>query len=122
MTSTATLLLVEDEPLVCIALQDALEDAGYTVLAAENGEEGADTLTEHIQNISCLITDIRLGSGPDGWRLAEQARALRPELPVLYVSGDSAYHWAERGVSDSIMLQKPVAATRVLAALSEVMP
>ena len=89
MTSTATLLLVEDEPLVCIALQDALEDAGYTVLAAEDGIEGADIRTQHIDSIACLITDIRLGSGPDGWRLAEQARAMRRELPVLYVSGDS---------------------------------
>jgi DNA-binding response OmpR family regulator len=115
------LLLVEDEPLIALALQDALEGAGYRVLIAEDGLTGAAALADSVQVVSALITDIRLGNGPDGWRLAQQARTKRPTLPTLYVTGDSAHEWSSRGVSGSVLLQKPFAPTRMLAELSAVL-
>jgi DNA-binding response OmpR family regulator len=58
-----------------------------------------------------------LGCGPDGWRLARQARERRPDLPVLYVTGDSACDWSVQGVSGSAVLQKPFQTERMLAEL-----
>lgn len=121
MVHDRTLLLVEDEPLVALAIQDALEDAGYRVLMADDGNAGAAALEENIEAISGLITDIRLGSGPEGWRLAQQARAHRPELPVLYVTGDSAHEWSSQGVPGSTVLQKPFLPERMIAELREMM-
>jgi DNA-binding response OmpR family regulator len=115
------LLLVEDEPLIALALQDALEHAGYRVLIAEDGQAGAAALADSMQEVSALITDIRLGVGPDGWRLARQARVNRPALPILYVTGDSAHEWSSRGVPGSVLLQKPFAPTRMLAELSAIL-
>lgn len=114
------LLLIEDEALVALALQDALEDAGFDVLWAEDGYSGAAAMSSNLQNVAGLITDIRLGDGPDGWILAKQARSQRPELPVLYVTGDSAPDWHERGVVDSAMLQKPFAPNQLLASLATI--
>ncbi len=120
MPDDKLLLVVEDEPLIALALQDTLEGAGYRVLVAEDGLRGAAALANSMQDVSALITDIRLGSGPDGWRLARQARANRPALPILYVTGDSAHEWSSHGVPGSVLLQKPFAPTRMLAELSTI--
>jgi DNA-binding NtrC family response regulator len=120
MSARPLLLLIEDEALVALALQDALEDAGYDVLWAENGISGAVAMASNLENVSSLITDIRLGDGPDGWALAKQARSHRPELPVLYVTGDSAPDWLDQGVADSALLQKPFASNQLLASLATI--
>jgi DNA-binding response OmpR family regulator len=121
MDGDCVLLLVEDEPLIALAMQDALEDAGYRVLMAGDGLTGTAVLAKSIQEVSALITDIRLGNGPDGWRLAREARARRPDLPVLYVTGDSACEWSDYGVVGSAILQKPFAPTKMLAELEAVL-
>jgi DNA-binding response OmpR family regulator len=121
MEAEKVLLLVEDEPLIALAMQDALEDAGYCVLMAENGHRGAALLAENVQKASVLITDIRLGGGPDGWLLARDARASRPDLPVLYVTGDSAHEWPTQGVPGSTILQKPFGSTRMLAEVQDLL-
>ena len=117
MHQAQVLLLVEDEPLVALAIQDALEVAGYSVIMADDGHTGAAALESRIGEVAGLITDIRLGCGPDGWRLARQARERRPDLPVLYVTGDSACDWSVQGVSGSAVLQKPFQTERMLAEL-----
>lgn len=121
MTKRPVLLLVEDEALVALALQNALEDAGYHVLWAGDGHTGAAALASSLDQVSGLITDIRLGDGPDGWSLAKQARLQRPELPVLYVTGDSAPDWIEKGVTSSALLQKPFAPMQLLASLEVIL-
>ena len=117
MHQSRVLLLIEDEPLVALAMQDALEHAGYNVIMADDGYSGAAAVESSIGEVAGLITDIRLGSGPDGWLLARQARERRPELPVLYVTGDSAREWSVRGVAGSAVLQKPFQPERMLAEL-----
>lgn len=120
MPDSHLVLLVEDEPLILLSLQSSLEDAGYSVLTAENADEAMVALEDRISEMSGMITDIRLGNGRDGWSLARHARTLRPDLPVLYVSGDSAHRWPVEGVPSSLMLQKPFSTGQVLTAVSMV--
>lgn len=120
MLDSRLVLLVEDEPLILVALQSSLEDAGYSVLPANNADEAVLALEESISELLGLITDIRLGNGRDGWSLARHARSLRPDLPVVYVSGDSAHQWAIKGVPSSLMVQKPFLTAEVLTAVSTV--
>ena len=82
------LLVVEDEPLVRQLIVLELEDAGYDIIEAETGEEALAALRLN-PNISLLFTDIRLPGSMCGWDIAEQARALRPDLPVIYATGFS---------------------------------
>jgi len=121
MCGSMLLLLVEDEPLVALALQDTLESAGFKVLTADNGLEGSAALDRIIHDISGLITDIRLGSGPDGWRLARCARAKRVDLPIVYVTGDSAHAFDAEAVPNSVLLQKPFAPSKMISALKAVL-
>jgi CheY-like chemotaxis protein len=112
------LLLVEDEPLVLIATQDALEGGGYTVLTASSGDEAMALLDSRIGDICGLITDIRIGPGPDGWHLARHARSLKPDLPIVYATGDSAHDWSVEGVPKSSVVQKPYADAQIVTAIS----
>lgn len=112
------LLVVEDEPLILLGIQDALEAGGYTVLAAGNGEEALELLTSRTDEISGLITDIRLGSGPDGWQVARHAREVKPNMAIVYATGDSAHEWASQGVPKSLLMQKPYAAAQAVSAIS----
>lgn len=115
---TISILLVEDEPIIAAALQDSLEEAGFSIRHVESGAEAFTLINEHGAGVSGLITDIRLGDGPDGWDLARHARELAPTIPVVYMSGDSAHEHSARGVPDSIMLQKPFAAAQLVIAIS----
>src|SRR3982751_4170923 len=103
------ILLVEDEPLVLLVAQDALEAGGYTVLPVQLSFEALNVLDSRIGELSGLVTDIRLPGGSDGWESARRARELRPDLPIVYTTADSAADWSAKGVPNSVVVQKPYA-------------
>lgn len=78
-------LVVEDEDRVRSFTVAALRDLGYTVLEASSGA-AALALLERRGDVALLFTDVVMPqmTGP---QLVEQARAMRPGLPVLYTSG-----------------------------------
>lgn len=117
MTKPVVLLLVEDEFLISEMVQCVLEEGGYSVKAVASGSHATEMLDGQ-DRISGLITDVRLGEGPDGWAVARHARHGRPALPVVYMTGDSAADWAAEGVPRSLLLQKPFAPAQMLTALS----
>ncbi|UMY18849.1 response regulator [Methylobacterium organophilum] len=80
-----TVLLVEDEPVVRALVHEVLDDLGYTVLEASDGPAGL-ALARGDARIDLLVTDVGL-PGLDGRSLAEQARAERPGLKVLFMTG-----------------------------------
>ncbi|WP_244465846.1 response regulator [Devosia soli] len=113
------LLVVEDETLLHIAIEDELADAGYDLVFISNGTRAIEELHANGQRFKALITDIRLGPGPNGWEVAHRARERLPSLPVLYMSGDSASEWAANGVPNSVMVSKPFAMSQLVTAISQ---
>ena len=91
---------------------------GFTISVAEDGNDAIARLEQKSDEIVGVITDIRLGNGPDGWAVARRARELKPIMAVVYMSGDSASDWAAQGVPKSIMLQKPFVEAQLLTAIS----
>lgn len=58
MTDTHTILVVEDEPAVALALTDALGKEGFSVTTAKDGQEGLEkALAEHPE---LIITDLKM--------------------------------------------------------------
>lgn len=110
-----TVLVVEDEPLVREMIAYEIEQAGYGVLEAQTAEEGLAVLRQ--RPVSLLFTDIRLPGRMDGWDLAEAARAVQPDLPVIYATGFSAEE--PRLVPKSIFFHKPYRPSAVLSAIRE---
>jgi CheY-like chemotaxis protein len=116
-----TVLLVEDDAAVMLLAQDALEGGGYTVVTASHGAEALTALDGRIGELSGLVTDIRLGSGPSGWDVARHARELKADLPVAYVTGDSGEDWPVHGVPNSVLVLKPYAPAQLLTAIASLM-
>jgi len=112
------LLLVEDEPLIIETLESSLTDNGYEVIKSQNGTDALGQIEADASRFRAVITDIRLGSGPDGWAIAQRAREIVPHLPIVYMSGDSAHDWASKGVPGSVMLAKPFAPAQLVTAVS----
>ena len=79
-------LIVEDEFLIRLTLLEVLMDEGYDVLESENGPD-ALALIEGDGAISLLLTDIQMPGGMDGHAVARRARELRPDLPVIFMTG-----------------------------------
>lgn len=104
---SGAVLVVEDEPLLLMWLEDLLLEAGHSVVIASSAKEATAVLNSP-NGISALLTDIRLGPGKTGWWIAQVARRERPEIPVIYISGDAVSEWGKNGVAGSIMMQKPV--------------
>ena len=78
-------LVVEDESAVRSLVCEVLTDLGYRPLEAIDGPAGLSILRSK-QAISLLVTDVGL-PGLNGRQLADAARALRPELKVLFMTG-----------------------------------
>lgn len=106
MRKGTTILLVEDEVLISDMVADALEEQGFTVHVASNA---ADAL-RHIESgagVDALFTDVHLPGGMDGSELATRVRALRPDMPIVYASGQWQPDDQSRLVPRSVFLAKP---------------
>ena len=79
------ILAVEDNPRVREVTVIRLEDLGYRVLQAGDANEAMDILREN-EDIALLFTDVVM-PGVSGIELAKDARALRPDLKILFTTG-----------------------------------
>lgn len=81
-----SVLLVEDEALISMLVSDWLNELGFEVHEARTADEALDYI-DGGGTVDLLFTDINLPGGMTGAELAQRARALKPELPVVYASG-----------------------------------
>jgi len=82
----ATILVVEDEELVRLTAVRFLESQGYRVLEARDGREAVATFEANADDIDIVMTDM-LMPVMNGREAFYAIRAVRPDVPVLAVSG-----------------------------------
>ena len=101
-------LVVEDEPALAVAVSEALEDAGFTVDRAGDGEQGLTRLTE--ANYDLIVCDLKMPR-IDGMQFYRTMAAATPALArrVIFVTGDVAGTDAERFLEETACrwLSKP---------------
>ncbi|MGB7025606.1 MAG: PAS domain S-box protein [Candidatus Acidiferrales bacterium] len=117
-----TILLAEDadalRDLTCIML----EQNGYTVLAAENGEEAIRIAERQDRPIHLLLTDVVM-PGMSGRELANNLAAKHPDMRVLYMSGYTSDSIVRHGVLEPgiSFIEKPFAQEALMHKLREVL-
>jgi CheY-like chemotaxis protein len=79
-------LVVDDEASIRHLVDEVLEETGYSVIGAADGAAGIKIL-QSARRIELLITDVGLPNGMNGRQVADAARALRPGLKVLFITG-----------------------------------
>ncbi|HHF52180.1 MAG TPA: response regulator, partial [Candidatus Aminicenantes bacterium] len=83
-----TILVAEDDPAVRKMTVSVIEEAGYAVLSARNGEEALEILNRNADAISLVLLDVVM-PGKNGHEVWEEIRKRCPGLPVLFSSGYS---------------------------------
>ncbi|MCW1956881.1 ATP-binding protein [uncultured Lentibacter sp.] len=105
---SSVVLLVEDEAPVRAFASRALKLKGFTVLEAGSGEEALDIVRDTNLEIDVFVTDVIM-PGLKGPEWVAQARALRGDVKVVFVSGYAEDVFSDNGleISNSAFLQKP---------------
>jgi PAS domain S-box-containing protein len=103
----ATVLVVEDDPLVRAIARRTLTEAGFSVLEAEDGNQALATVAQH-QPIDLVLTDVAM---PEfgGRELAQRLSQVKPGLPIIFMSGYTDDDLTRRGLLDAGIpfLEKP---------------
>jgi PAS domain S-box-containing protein len=81
-----TVLVVDDEATVRMLVTEVLQELGYAAIEAADGPSGLQVLQSDAR-IDLLITDVGLPGGMNGRQMADAARAFRPALKVLFITG-----------------------------------
>jgi PAS domain S-box-containing protein len=116
-----TILVVEDEELLRELLRDILEPKGYTVLTAEDGEEGIEAYSKHRDEIALVISDLGLPKF-GGDELYHKLAGVNPNVRMIlssgYIEPAMKTRILKEGVKDFI--QKPYNPGEVLRAVRRV--
>jgi two-component system, cell cycle sensor histidine kinase and response regulator CckA len=84
----ATILAVDDEPVVLETVRDGLTAHGYQVLTAGGGDEALQIAQAHQGAIALALVDVVM-PGMSGPEVAQRLHASRPDLKILFMSGFS---------------------------------
>jgi CheY-like chemotaxis protein len=82
----ATVLVVDDEPLIRVMIKRWLSSAGFTVLEASSGRKAVAMLEDAAHAIALLVTDLAMPE-MSGTELIAWALEARPDLPILCMTG-----------------------------------
>src|ERR671929_2285208 len=113
---THTILVVEDEAALRAAIRRLLEDVGYQVVEADNGQSALQLLeSTEAPPISLVLTDLRMPV-MDGRQLAAALARRYPSLSIVFMSGFTAQLMDLRLVSPNLaFLAKPFREAELLA-------
>lgn len=115
-----TILLAEDDDAVRGFVRTVLEQAGFAVVTAPDGRAAGDLFAAAPDRFALVLTDVIMphAVGPE---LAARARALRPNVPVLFMSAYPGGPGPTRNPLpvDEPLLEKPFSVSALLAAVSD---
>src|SRR5689334_17315312 len=89
------ILLIEDEIGIARLIREGLEEAGYTVDTARDGNTGLEMARE--QTYHLILLDLML-PGRDGWSVCEELRARRDRVPILMLTARDSIQDRVRGL------------------------
>lgn len=116
MAEQFTVLFVEDDPDVRTSTEEILKAKGLRLLVAGDGFEAMRLLVQN--DVDVLFTDIVM-PGMDGISLAKQAKVLRPDLKVMFMTG--YYSRASEAKSLGELMFKPVREPHIMDALTRLL-
>lgn len=105
-----TVLLVDDDEIVCKCTEMVLKNLGYRVIAATDGEKALRKICNATRLPDIILTDYHLGGGQTGSQVVEDVRSiLATEIPAVILTGDNELAgMSEVKESPWIIFQKPV--------------
>jgi CheY-like chemotaxis protein len=117
-----TVLVVEDDNDLRTYLADVLRGLNYKVFTATGAQAALHLLIDDAKKVDLLLTDVIM-PGLTGRELARRAQALRPDLPVLFMTGYSRNAVVHQGRLDEgvELIQKPVSQAQLSARIRQIL-
>lgn len=115
VTCVAKVLVVEDEVLISMVIEDALRDAGYTVVTAANAADAIREL-EADTAITLVFTDVDMPGTMDGLKLAAYVHGRWPPVHIIIASGKRR-PLATEMPDHSLFFAKPYSTGEVVSAI-----
>ena len=108
VTGAGTILVVDDEPLICDLVRVLLGQLGYSVITAEDGQRAIDTFRARRDEIDLVILDVMMPR-MSGKECLEKLREIDPGVKAIYATAYSSEELGERSVraEGAGFLQKP---------------
>ncbi len=107
---TKTVLIVDDDPQMRLAMKESIGRMGYNVVLSENGQEALDKLRQPGAEFSMMVTDMRMPR-MDGLALLKEVRRGSSPLPVLVITGfgtvETAVEMMKEGATDFLVKPFP---------------
>ena len=121
-SGTETILIAEDEEIVRHFLTGILQRAGYTVIAAANGEEAVSRFKEHNSEISLVVSDVVMPK-KNGREICEEIRSLSPDIKFIFISGYTADIILQKGIVEEGVefVTKPFSKNEILQKIRNVL-
>ncbi len=119
-TGTETILLAEDEPEVRVFNKKLLEEYGYRVIEAMDGDDAIGKFKLHKDKIHLVILDVIMPNR-NGREVYEAIRKITPDVRVIFTSGYPAEHINGMITEGFEYIPKPVAPTKLLEKIREVL-
>lgn len=112
------LLVVDDEEEVLGLVQDMLEMAGHQVTAVHDGQRALQLI--ELGDFDMVFTDLGMPS-INGWLIAKKVKELRPDVPVIMITGWGAQYEGQNLDSQGVdmVLSKPVSYRQLVAAIEQ---
>ena len=82
-STSSTILVVDEEVLICFAIADYLRDCGYRVIEAASGKEAMLVIEKSDLKIDIVLCDAALKGKVNGFNLAQWVRTNRTGMPVI---------------------------------------
>jgi CheY-like chemotaxis protein len=119
---TETILVAEDNDHVRALTKNVLEEYGYTVLTAVDGEDCVRKFVEHKDSIHLVILDLLMPK-KNGKEAGREIRTIRPDLKILFTSGYTADVLEQKDVLEEKVdfISKPVPPHELLAKIREML-
>lgn len=117
-----TIMVVEDEEPVLNLIRESLEEAGYKVLTASNGEEALALLSRNKDPIHLLLTDVVMPN-IGGQNLAARVASRHPEIQTLFMTGyfDTSVDTAEYPLGRRPLIFKPFTPQELTSKIRELL-
>jgi hypothetical protein len=114
-----TILLAEDDPIMRKLTRKMLEEHGYRVLEATNGEAALEVISHHPSSIDLTLTDVAM-KGMNGPDLVLRLMDSHPEMKIIYMSGYTGELISHQGLQSGIpLLEKPFTRAALLKTIDE---
>ena len=112
------IVIADDEAVVLSLVRDALEEEGYEVAGALNGQDALDLIRSQLPHL--IITDIRMPR-MNGIELARRARELRPGVVVIFMTAYADLNSAKEAISQGAFeyIMKPFELTEIRQAVQK---